>query len=142
MGDGNRERVMGRLGAVIWRYWPLAVGGAVFVIGFFGILYAASTEQRYALFVAGEQASHDMPPVEFRGNARVEIQFVDSANLSSSCGGGASLKMGCRSTRDGVIYMPNPCELVEQNQRYADVLCHELGHANGWAGDHEGAVND
>lgn len=34
----------------------------------------------------------------------------------------------------GTVYVPNPCGSVDET--FAQLLCHELGHANGWPRTH------
>jgi hypothetical protein len=40
--------------------------------------------------------------------------------------------VGC--TVGGTIYVPNPCRWGDG---YATLMCHELGHVNGWSAEHE-----
>lgn len=40
--------------------------------------------------------------------------------------------VGC--TVGSTIYVPNPCRWRDP---YATLLCHEMGHVNGWSAFHE-----
>ena len=44
------------------------------------------------------------------------------------------LALACTLQKKTII-MPNPC--LWPGNEYAKLLCHEMGHVNGWSGDHE-----
>jgi hypothetical protein len=89
--------------------------------------------------------SNDLPPPQYQGNPRPSvIIIVDNTNSEDACGvaeKGFRL-MACTGTGlYGVphITMPNPCTYPERLDpySYAHLLCHEIGHANGWNSKHD-----
>lgn len=87
----------------------------------------------------GTRFDSDLPPARFQGNATATVQFDTDSGVSARCEqslGPANPGHhwgGCHLT-SGVIIFPNPC--LYTDQPYAGRLCHELGHWNGWPGDH------
>ena len=82
-----------------------------------------------------------MPPERFRGNSAAIVIFTDRAGITALCGPAPPgyVIMGCRREATNgapVLVMPNPCILGE-SEFYAKLTCHELGHRNGWSGEHE-----
>lgn len=74
------------------------------------------------------------PPVAYQGDTFGIVFFVDDA--ASLCGvppPGYRI-LGCH--KDGTIVMPNPCKEEYVGEAYAKLMCHEMGHRNGWPGDH------
>jgi hypothetical protein len=91
---------------------PLLIGGA------------AASGPAVALY------SSEDPPARFRANARFRISFMDEAAIGRACGNdgfGSCASIG--PLRRPWVVMPNPCGIRES---YAQRLCHELGHVNGW----------
>lgn len=90
------------------------------------------------------QESVARPPAAYRGNTTAQIVTLDEPALEARCAhlmGPPSPGMFYRAcTRRGrpVVYVPNPC--TYGGDKYASVLCHELGHVNGWPGTHPGAI--
>lgn len=82
---------------------------------------------------------HYMPPAIFQRDTSAIIQTVPPDEIALYCGTEAA---ACQTDRADhpIVVMPNPCAYVimpnGQRDPYASVLCHELGHANGWS--HEG----
>jgi hypothetical protein len=75
----------------------------------------------------------DLPPLKYRGDISTTVAFVN--DLNKACGEPPKDKrwLGCR--RGGIVYMPNPCP-TGQVEEYAKIMCHEMGHVNGWTRDH------
>lgn len=76
-------------------------------------------------------------PARYQGdNAAVTLYASDVSQFCPTPAPG-NIVLGCSYTRDGiaVIVLPNPCILADV-EFYALIACHELGHRNGWAGDH------
>lgn len=77
------------------------------------------------------------PPVRYRGDADTIIVFRDLVEVNRLCGVEMTknhMALGCvRPLQSGtaVMVVPNPC-LVRPGELYAAILCHELGHVNGW----------
>lgn len=82
------------------------------------------------------------PPAEFQGDRIVLVQFVAAEKVDAACkawGTFPELKpgqylSGCY-TRGKVMILPNPCAWPNDSDM-RQVLCHELGHANGWPANH------
>lgn len=75
------------------------------------------------------------PPSEFRGDNESKVVFTNPRSIMDMCGEKA---IACVVEIGGekVIYVPNPCRSRDRRDRYANVVCHELGHKNGWPADH------
>lgn len=78
-------------------------------------------------------------PARFQGDNAAVVYFINTKDLQTMCGGDAPegyYYAGCSGTRDGVpvIALPNPCQF--DNEPYAHIACHELGHRNGWPATH------
>lgn len=79
----------------------------------------------------GRQASE--PPKRYQGDAVAAVSF----QTSPTCGGatheaGVSVE-ACAG--GGWINAPNPCQWPGTDT-YAQLLCHEVGHVNGWPANH------
>jgi hypothetical protein len=94
-----------------------------------------------------------LPPPEFRGEWVGTVRFVD--DVSKFCSDSA---YACLSVQLGQIIMPNPCtsdKVAEvgwsgrsgflmmlrrgspwDEENYRTTMCHEIGHAHGWPGNH------
>jgi hypothetical protein len=85
-----------------------------------------------ALFLMGLQPV-PLPPNEYRGDKTAIIQFGPVITLCGHLAGEGEIVLACASEKGQVMVVPNPC-LAEGD--YARLLCHELGHLNGWSGGH------
>jgi hypothetical protein len=84
------------------------------------------------------EAAREQVPQRFRGPVdRVRLDFKSAAEVNRYCAGGVVLCdrvfYACASGRR--ITMPNPCDYPAGDE-YAALLCHELGHLNGWPATH------
>lgn len=82
-----------------------------------------------------------MPPVRFQGDAAAVVVFTDRAGIDAACGIAPPPYriIACHRTADNgvsVVFMPNACP-TGNTEFYAKIMCHEMGHAQGWSGDHE-----
>lgn len=83
--------------------------------------------------------SNELPPERFQHNATVVLMTTDQVGIDQAClaqFGPAPPGMktdACES--GGRIVAPNPCSYPETDL-YARILCHEIGHANGWPAAH------
>lgn len=83
-----------------------------------------------------------LPPIQYQGNSVSVLQTVDNPNTEENCGKApeGSVILACTHTdkKAGVstVTMPNPC-LFADTEFYAKLLCHELGHVNGWNRTHD-----
>jgi len=80
------------------------------------------------------------PPVRFQGPTTVTLQVTDQAGIDRVCHPlfgkpPAGMKNDACQFADRVV-LPDPCTFPETD-RYAAILCHELGHANGWSSRHD-----
>ena len=84
--------------------------------------------------------SNGRPPARFQANATVTLQMADQAGIDAVCHAAfgkppANMKTDGCQVGDRIV-LPNPCTFADTD-RYAAMLCHELGHANGWSSNHQ-----
>jgi hypothetical protein len=87
--------------------------------------------------------SEIIPPERFQGDGGAVVIFGGMATVRKLCAGvklddGATAPLACSGVNDKgtpIIVAPNPC-LAAQSDLYAAILCHELGHLNGWPSTH------
>jgi hypothetical protein len=77
------------------------------------------------------------PPLRFQGDASAVVSF--QSDVSGDCGKAPRglVILACEfSPAKGVpvIVLPNPCKF--QNDEYARIVCHEIGHRSGWEANH------
>lgn len=80
-----------------------------------------------------------MPPERFQGDGAAVVVFL--SDVEQLCGPAEPgfKKLACAfKGKDGVpvLVLPSPCPLGEV-ESFARLTCHELGHRNGWGGNHE-----
>lgn len=90
--------------------------------------------QRQVNFISLPSNDTILPPRRYRADSTVTVRFV--SDVVSEC---QALGLNGRSTQPDAcavissskkeLVIPNPCG---QSGAYARLLCHELGHANGW----------
>jgi len=75
------------------------------------------------------------PPVRFQGDSTITVTFAKPELVQELCRQRDEPRdprmIGCADK--GSMHVPNPCGIDEH---YAQIVCHELGHANGWPADH------
>jgi hypothetical protein len=81
-----------------------------------------------------------IPPERYQGDASAVVIFGHANVIASLCGAPNAAGIGplaCAGEKDKtpIIVAPNPC-LFADNDLYAAILCHELGHISGWPKDH------
>lgn len=86
------------------------------------------------------QMNNGMPPERFRGNSVSIVVFTDRAGIDEMCGVAPppSQIIACaRRLNEGtpLIVMPNPNTYTGPHD-YQVIMAHEVGHTNGWPGDH------
>jgi hypothetical protein len=85
------------------------------------------------------------PPGVYQRDNRVMVEFVHPAMVGIRCAERGVRFMGMPGVNSGacadaeLITMANPCFTVTGGW-YAETLCHELAHVNGWAHDHRGGL--
>lgn len=79
------------------------------------------------------QGAASMPPERYQQSRPVMVEIVSPEMVASRCiqRGAVVPAMACANTE--FITMPNPCQYQDW---YARLLCHELGHVNGWPAHH------
>jgi hypothetical protein len=81
------------------------------------------------------------PPPEFRSNTLVGVEFLDPADVGFRCADRGATYWGLPGINavacatKTLVSLPNPCSVINGGW-YADLLCHEIGHTNGWPADH------
>lgn len=79
-----------------------------------------------------------LPPSHLRFDNAAPVIFADPVTVDLRCGGDADNTNGrilaCVYRRNSLMIVPNPCAHTEES--YARLMCHELGHVNGWPGNH------
>lgn len=81
----------------------------------------------------------DRPPERYQRNATFTIELKDQSGIDRTCQPlfgtpPKGMKTDACATGERVI-LPNPC--AYDQEVYARMLCHELGHVNGWPSSHE-----
>jgi hypothetical protein len=92
-----------------------------------------------AAAVAVTPYSDARPPAALQQNRTVTVEFTGQQRINSVCNSlfgapPAGMKTNACATGQRLV-LPNPCTFGP-NDRYAALLCHELGHANGWPPPH------
>lgn len=82
-----------------------------------------------------------LPPDRYQGDGAAIVLFGHQDTIARLCGKPGPDGIGplaCTGTlKDGtpIVVVPNPC-IAARAELYAAILCHELGHVNGWPGTH------
>lgn len=78
-----------------------------------------------------------LPPEHFTGSVGALTLFVSRPEMNALCGAGNLACVRPRKTGERVMILPNPCPLqVSRVEAFAAITCHEIGHINGWVGEH------
>ena len=83
------------------------------------------------------------PGADYRKSKALRVEFLSPSKVGMRCAsrgatayGRPTLNgMGCSNTV--MMTVMNPCDLKDAGW-YADLLCHEMGHSNGWPANHPG----
>jgi hypothetical protein len=76
------------------------------------------------------------PPDRFQSDNYAVALFGGPAAITALCGGvRADGRVPLACTSDHTMALPNPCVFAHADF-YAAIVCHELGHANGWPQNH------
>ena len=93
------------------------------------------------LAIAVSVAMAVIPPVDLRGANVATVHFVDTqGELNKICDDMVGPRppnwnwRGCAEVKGQHIFTFNPCNF--KDEFYARLMCHELGHINGWAKYH------
>ncbi len=85
------------------------------------------------------------PPGIYQRDNRVMVEFVHPTMVGVRCAERGVRFLGMPGVNSGacadtqLITMANPCLTITAGW-YAEVLCHELAHVNGWPHDHRGGL--
>lgn len=92
------------------------------------LLIAGITAQPQAAQIVSVYST-DAPPMRFRKDRSFRLEIMEPAELSKACGDPAFIACEGETIRGVRVIVPNPCGWSGE---YAHILCHELGHVNGW----------
>lgn len=78
------------------------------------------------------------PPKRYRHDTWARIHVASPETVTRMCDDGRKPPNGwyveaCQIGDSFDLWLPNPCPVHEE---YAQTLCHELGHINGWPDSH------
>lgn len=87
----------------------------------------------------GTTAFDGWPPLRFTRDTSAFIHFVAPQFVSAKCDDGKPdpdhPTEACSFGPPSEVYVPNPCD-YDARDDYARLLCHEIGHLNGWPANH------
>jgi hypothetical protein len=75
-----------------------------------------------------------LPPQRYMGDVVATTRFV--SDIHPYCGKDPAHARLLACQQDGTLTLPNPCNGQFQGEVFARLTCHEMGHANGWPGNH------
>src|SRR5690606_22609281 len=79
------------------------------------------------------------PPAKFwrHPDGAIAVLISSPASVDSFCRQGRDpgppTILGCAFQEQRVVVLPNPCLFPDP---YAQLVCHEMAHINGWGADH------
>lgn len=80
------------------------------------------------------------PPARYQHDTWARIHFASPAKVTRICSDRKPPKGwyvdACQIGDSFDLWLANPCPIHEE---YAQTLCHELGHIEGWSANHPGA---
>lgn len=92
-----------------------------------------------AIAAAPSYYSNQIPPQRFQHDTAVQLQLSGQNGIDRACHKAFGAPPAGMKTDaceiDGRVFAPNPCAFP-QSDAYARLLCHEIGHANGWPASH------
>jgi len=88
----------------------------------------------------GTPNDDDWPPVRYRGNVGAYVHFTTQFVITAKCDAGDPdppdlYTVACAWGPPNELYLPNPCWFPKTDS-YARIVCHEMGHLNGWPDNH------
>jgi hypothetical protein len=78
--------------------------------------------------------SPDLPPKEYRGDAKVTVHFTRHAEVLCKIIKADGRPIACAPIGGDLIIAPNPCDW--KSDAWARLMCHEKGHSLGWGAEH------
>ena len=96
-----------------------------------------------ASFWGAATAFDGMPPRQYQGDLTIQTSFVEFSQIAQACGypelaPGKGRYEGCN--QPGRLVLPNPCSGEFAGEKFAQLACHEKGHALGWPANHPDAL--
>lgn len=90
------------------------------------------------LATAGSTMDDGWPPPRYRRDTWAHVLFVAPKRITTFCDDVPNPPgWETEACQEGfTVWMPNPCLFDEE---YARILCHEIGHVNGWSNNHPGS---
>lgn len=78
-----------------------------------------------------------LPPRAYQHPSTFIVSTVPSNLITLTCDRLGATHADAACERDGAVYLPNPCDFPRDD--YARLMCHEMGHINGWSANHSDA---
>ena len=77
------------------------------------------------------------PPVRYHKDDFALVAFT--SDVEAICGKGAPgyRIIACAYSERRVVIMPNPCSMEFTGEQFARIMCHEMGHIQGWPATHD-----
>lgn len=75
------------------------------------------------------------PPMRFRKDNHATVFYVAPKDIQLACNVKLPELEACTKLLYNTVVLPNPCTFPDE-ERFARLACHELGHLNGWPGEH------
>jgi len=104
-----------------------------YLMGFLALLMAACAVATTSWVDDG------YPPVRYQHNGIAQVTtFTNQVGIDAACGkaGPGARTEACSFPKTLALVLPNPCGSEFAGQSFARLACHELGHLNGWPGNH------
>lgn len=83
----------------------------------------------------GQVSGWTAPPARYRADTLIALATASPAATARYCQGWTHAGDAVACEWAGVAHLPNPCG-YPASDRYAALLCHEIGHAQGWPASH------
>lgn len=80
--------------------------------------------------------SVQLPPAQYQRDTSAAVHFRDRMEIERICSERVGhYSQACADIGGMNIWIENPCNVADQHW-YPALLCHEIGHRNGWPADH------
>jgi hypothetical protein len=74
------------------------------------------------------------PPVRYMSDTVATVTFATDINARCGAAPKGYTKLACAGVSAGWMVLPNACAYPTES--YAQTVCHEMGHVNGWPETH------
>ena len=105
-----------------------------YLMGLLALLVAAC-----AVAATTSMVDSGYPPPKYQHDGIAAVTFfVGQKKINSICGeaGPGYQTQACAFSGDRKLVLPNACDAEFEGQSFARLVCHEMGHLNGWPGNH------